>query len=370
MAPECGGRLRTQANCSTTMNARSSPRRSSVRVITGVSLPARDCRRPRTAPRRPASQIGSRPAPGRGRRAVALPRDPARSVLIAAASAAASRSGTSRPVPRSSTTAPMPPARVATTGVARTRAPRARCWAARRRCRCRRGRTARRPTSAAASRLATSSCGRLPRNRTRSATPSRGGAGAKLQLEVARRRRWRATALPGSTSGSASMRYSKPFLRTRRPAATMSGASPERAERARRRARAPASGLKRPTSTPYGTTSIALGRRAKRGRAAARSSLHAVMAPARRNTARASAPAGALRSATKTSEPCRLTTSGRPGRGRSGKRAAGHDPMSVHHRRARASRDAQGLEPARCARERRRDPRRPPHLTSARNPAA
>ena len=72
-----------------------------------------------------------------------------------------------------------------------------------------------------------------------------GGRGARAQLagEIARRRRSPAALSGRSSSGSASIRYSNPFFRTRRPAAKTSGASggdaearPQLGARVRRRA--------------------------------------------------------------------------------------------------------------------------------------
>ena len=63
--------------------------------------------------------------------------------------------------------------------------------------------------------------------------------------------------------------------------------------------------------------------------------------PARAKVAaRATGPATAWRSATNTSEPCRLTTSGRPAGRERRHRAAGDDPVAVHHRGADLPRHA------------------------------
>ena len=69
-------------------------------------------------------------------------------------------------------------------------------------------------------------------------------------------------------------------------------------------------GLKRAASTPYGTVSIRSARAPSAIARVRRSSLHAVTQPARANAARAARRAMPLRSATNTSDPCRLTTSG------------------------------------------------------------
>jgi hypothetical protein len=83
---------------------------------------------------------------------------------------------------------------------------------------------------------------------------------------------------------------------------------------ARVRAPASAAGRKRDASTPYGTTSSRSGAAPSLMARVARSALHAVTAPARWNTRAAAVRADAVRSATNTSEPCRLTTSGSAGR--------------------------------------------------------
>ena len=164
----------------------------------------------------------------------------------------------------------------------------------------------------------------LPSNRIRAETP----AAAARAVSSPARSPVPAIARTGlaapSTSGNASIRYSKPFLRTSRPAVKISGVFAGTAIEARTARRA----LRRRARTlPYprrrGRPQCA--RRSAPSPIArrARSSLHAVTAPARPKTRRATARAVAMRSATKTSEPCRLTTSGRWGarRPRSRRRA-------------------------------------------------
>ena len=215
---------------------------------------------------------------------------------------------------RRRTTLPIPPARRGHDRRAGRQRLERRSSAGRRRCRRRRAprgppRHRRRRTSAA-----TSSCDRLPRKRTRSATPAASARGLAVP-PAGRRRRRSPGARRASCASVASIRYSNPFLRTSRPAAKTSGASAPRpspradcAARVRRRRETRRVDAVRddfqcdPASAPS-----AIARRA-------RSSLHAVTSRRAANTRRAAAPAGGVRSATNTSDPCRLTTSGSAGR--------------------------------------------------------
>ena len=95
-----------------------------------------------------------------------------------------------------------------------------------------------------------------------------------------------------------------------------SAASWLRPSSARRGCRALASGLKRAVSTPYGTTSIRSSTAPSASARRARSPLQAVDETCTPETARAATRAGLTRSATNTSDPCRLTTSGRRARRR------------------------------------------------------
>jgi hypothetical protein len=146
---------------------------------------------------------------------------------------------------------------------------------------------------------------------------------ALKQREAAARRRSSASRspLPAITSTSdghrparlavASMRNSNPFFRTRRPAVNSSGSLGPIPSWRRQRTRLSGSGLNRVASTPYGIVSLDS---ADAPRAMARSrrlSLHAVTQPALANVRPAAQRAARCRSATNTSDPWRLTTSGK-----------------------------------------------------------
>ena len=151
------------------------------------------------------------------------------------------------------------------------------------------------------------------------------------------------------------MRYSKPFLRTSRPAANSSGTrSPTESSR-RRSARDAAFGRKRSTSTPYGTVS-SRERSAPRAMArSARSSLHAVTNPARRNARRAAKRAGASRLGDVDVGAVEADDE-RKRRRRGGRRhAAGDDPVAVHDRRAMPPRHRPRRAPSCGQRQRGRD---------------
>ena len=222
---------------------------------------------------------------------------------MAAASAAASRSGTRRAVRPSTTTELMPPAFVVTTGVAEESDS---------------SRTLGRPstlpessrtdgttaTSEADSQSATWSCGKAPRNTTRSPTP----------LETAR---WRSSASRSpcptmnsrrlghrsTSAATASIKYSNPFLWTSLPTVTSTGSRSPASCSQRILVRASGSGLNRSVFTPYGMTSVLPASAPRVTARRLRSSLHAVIQLACRNAKAQALPTSRFVSAKNTSEP-------------------------------------------------------------------
>jgi hypothetical protein len=137
----------------------------------------------------------------------------------------------------------------------------------------------------------------------------------------------------GARRAAASMRYSNPFFRTSLPAAKTIGASRHPASRPVPAAggRLPAqvlnaspvmpslcrvawrvspAGANRVVSTPYGSTPLRSRVAPSATARSLRSALHAVIQAARENAARAARRASSCRSATYTSDPWRLITSG------------------------------------------------------------